>query len=173
MNNALQNRASRRDEAAIANDDNLSPEDKAIRNIVRTWAGGEHVLAGARASELIYGKGNKANDKLLERLKAEGAQGIERYVAPPSAEMTTMVDDQSGNPLATQPENRPEAVSPSNASSDAGRAEQNELDKVFQPGRSQRQNPEETAINPADSEVETTVKPKSVGADLSKPKAKK
>lgn len=133
-------------------------DDAVVRNIVQTWQGGEHVLAGARASEWIFGKGNKPDTKKLERLKDEGALGIERYIAHPKDEMTTIVSEQSGYPLATQPENRPESAGPSNVSSPEGKKEQDAIDKALEPGRSQRENPEETAVNPAGSDQATSAK---------------
>ncbi len=163
-NQIQENSANKRDAETLRNEqrkeENMSTEDKAIRNIVRTWNGGEHVLAGARASELVYGKGKTPKDKLIERLKTEGALGIERYIAPPSVGMTETVDDQSGNPLATQPENRPEAIGASNQSSEAGKDEQDAIDKALEAGRNQRENPNETAVNPAGSEVEAGLKNK-------------
>jgi hypothetical protein len=162
VNRALENRENRRDAATLANerDEKLSPEDAAIRNIVRTWQGGEHVLAGKRASDLIYGKGNKPNDKLLERLKEEGAIGIERYISPPSEEAVEMVGEESGYPLSTQPENREAGYGASNASSEAAKDEQDKIDKVTEPGRSQRQNPEESAVNPEGSDIDPSTKTK-------------
>ncbi len=160
MNKVQENRANRRNDTADQAKDeneNLSTEDKVVRNIVRTWAGGEHVLAGARASEWVFGKGKTADQKKIDRLKAEGALGIERYIAPPKDGMTDTVSEQSGYPLATQPENRADATGPSNVSSEAGKAEQNVIDDALAAGRNQRENSNETAVNPAGSEVEHQV----------------
>jgi hypothetical protein len=162
VNRALENRENRRDAATLAaeSDKKLSPEDAAIRNIVRTWSGGEHVLAGKRASDLLYGKGKTLNEKMLERLKAEGALGIERYIAPPSGEAVETVGEESGYPLSTQPENRDAGCGASNASSEAAKDEQDAIDKVTEPGRSQRQNPEESAVNPEGSDIDPSTKTK-------------
>jgi hypothetical protein len=165
VNQLLENRENRRDAATLeqANREeaNASPEDKAVNNIIRTWNGGEHVLAGARASELLYAKGDKPNQKLLDRLMQEGALGIERYLTPPKQGMTEIVGEQSGYPLATQPENREPAVGASNASSEAAKSDQDAIDKTLEAGRSHRENSNTTALNPADSEVEAGGKNKS------------
>lgn len=58
--------------------------DRTIRTIVRQWRGGEHVMAGKRASQFIYGAGKPAED-LLERIKAE-AVGIDRFISAPEAQ---------------------------------------------------------------------------------------
>ncbi len=156
-NKVVENRANRATAKNENEDPNLSTEDKVVRNIVRTFAGGEHVLAGARASEWIYGSGKKPDQAKLDRLKREGALGIERYIAPPKDGITDTVSEQSGYPLATQPENRADATGPSNVSSEAGKAEQNVIDDALAAGRNQRENSNETAVNPAGSEVEHQV----------------
>lgn len=55
--------------------------DRTIRTIARQWRGGEHVMAGKRASQFIYGTGTP-DDALLERVKAE-IPGIEPYISAP------------------------------------------------------------------------------------------
>lgn len=111
-----------------------SIQNDAVRSIVKQWNGGEHVLAGARASELVYGKSKTADEGLLKQL-TEGAVGIERYITAPSSEPIEMVDDQGGNPMATQPENREEATGASNGSTDQAKEEQNRIDDALAPGR--------------------------------------
>lgn len=53
--------------------------DRTIRTIARQWRGGEHVMAGKRASQFIA---STPDDGLLERVKAE-IPGIERYLSAP------------------------------------------------------------------------------------------
>lgn len=115
-----------------------SNQSYAIASIVKTWNGGEHVLAGQRASELVYGGKNKADESLLDAI-TEKIPGIARYVVAPSASPVTQVDDQSGNPLATQPENLEQATGASNLSSEAAKDEQDAIDAVLAPGREARE----------------------------------
>ena len=131
--------------------------ERALRNVKQTFSGGEHRLAGARASELIYGGSNKPNESLQERIVKE-SPGIERYLNPPATGMTEKVGEETGYPLATQPENRPEAIAASNASSEAGKAEQDAVDAATAAGRAKRDEPEATAANPAGSDQETTAR---------------
>jgi len=113
-------------------------QSKAFHTVVQTWSGGEHVLAGARASELIYGAGNKPNQKILDDL-IEAIPGVERYIsAPQSGVVTTQVGEQSGDPLATQPENRDQNLAGRNQSSDAAKSEQNSVDAALKAGRDAR-----------------------------------
>ncbi|MBB3594380.1 hypothetical protein FHX08_004784 [Rhizobium sp. BK529] len=114
-------------------------EEQAFKSIIRQWNGGEHRLAGARASELVYGAGNKLNEKLFDELREE-IPGIERYIsAPSSGAVVETVSDQGGDPLAVQPENRKEATDASNLSSDEGKDQQNAIDKKLEPGRKARE----------------------------------
>ncbi|WP_064712109.1 hypothetical protein [Rhizobium bangladeshense] len=112
--------------------------EQAVESIVRQWNGGEHRLSGARASELVYGAGNKLNEKLFDELR-EKIPGIERYIsAPASGAVVEQVEDQGGNPLATQPENQKEATGASNLSSEPAKEQQNAVDKTLEPGRKAR-----------------------------------
>lgn len=104
--------------------------EAAIQSIITQFAGGEHRLAGARASQLIYGNRKTPDENTLERIKA-GAVGIERYISAPETPTVT-VPDQSGDPRATQPENRPET---SNRSSDREKAKQDAIDETLKAGR--------------------------------------
>lgn len=113
-------------------------EQQTYDSIVQQWKGGEHRLAGARASELIYKGGNKANEKLLDKLTKD-AVGIERYIsAPVSGTVVETVSEQSGDPRARQPENREDATGEPNQSSEPEKAKQDEIDKVLEPGRKAR-----------------------------------
>ena len=118
--------------------DNNTETDRALESIVKQFRGGEHRLAGMRASELVYGADSKkADEKLVDRLK-EHAPGIERYISLPETPVT-MVDDQSGNPLATQPENDPDQNNPTNLSNDKAKSEQKDIDDKLKPGRQRRE----------------------------------
>lgn len=110
-------------------------ENRTIESIVKQFRGGEHRLAGQRASELIYSSG-KENSKLADKVR-EAAPGIERYISAPDAPVV-MVSDQGGDPLATQPENRADATGASNVSSVQAIQEQNAIDKNLAKGRKNR-----------------------------------
>lgn len=115
-------------------------EDKAqaVESIVRQWNGGEHRLAGARASELVYGNSRKMDEKLFDQIREE-VPGIERYIsAPEGGAVVDQVGDEGGNPLSNQPENGKEATGASNLSSRKAKKEQNAVDKVLEPGRKAR-----------------------------------
>lgn len=116
----------------------MSDKDITIRSIVKQWNGGEHILAGARASELVFGKKKKADDKMLQAL-AEQVPGIERYITAPTSDPVTIVEDQGGNPLARQPENQPGATGASNVSSDTAKGEQDAIDDALAAGREARE----------------------------------
>jgi hypothetical protein len=113
-------------------------QEQALKSIVKQWNGGEHKLAGARASELVFGGSTTMNEALFDELR-EKVPGIERYIsAPASGTMVETVSDQGGDPLAVQPENRKEATGESNQSGEAGKDQQNAVDKVLKPGREAR-----------------------------------
>ncbi|MCP2134589.1 hypothetical protein J2S28_001641 [Rhizobium sp. SLBN-94] len=134
-----------------------SAKDDAVRSIVKQWNGGEHILAGARASELIYGSSNKADEKVQKAI-VDGAPGIERYITAPTAKPVTQVDDQGGNPMARQPENRKEATGESNVSNEQGKDEQDRIDAELEAGRKAREQAGaqgdvgSTKLNPAGSD---------------------
>lgn len=144
-----------------------SIQNEAVRSIVQQWSGGEHRLAGARASELVYGKSDKPNDKLMQQLM-EDAPGIERYItAPAVARPIEHVPDQGGNSTVRQPENRGEDIGASNLSSEKAKDEQNRIDDVLADGREARAKAGNadvlgsTELNPAGSDQAPTGK----GAD--------
>lgn len=113
-------------------------EEQVFKSIERQWNGGEHRLAGARASELIYGAGKQPNEELQSEL-VERIPGIERYLAVPAeGSIIETVGEQSGDPLARQPENRVEATGASNLSSDKAKSEQDAIDKQLKKGREAR-----------------------------------
>lgn len=118
--------------------DDFSPDQNALESIVTQWSGGERVLAGARASELVYGKGKKPNQKTLDELM-ERAPGIEKYIsAPNSGVVVDTIPDESGVPNSRLPEaNQTQAGQ--NQSSDAAKAEQNEVDQALEAGRKARE----------------------------------
>lgn len=133
-------------------------QQKAFDSIVTQWNGGERTLAGARASELVYGAGKKPNQKLLDQL-AEEIPGVERYIsAPNSGVVVDTIQDDTGNPLSTLPEvNQGEGGQ--NQSSDQAKAEQNAIDDVLKAGREARENKQDerednplgsTELNPSD-----------------------
>jgi len=112
-----------------------SIEERTIQSIVKQFRGGEHKLAGQRASELVY-ESAKINDALLDKIKSE-APGIERYVSAPENPIE-IVEDQGGNPLSTQPENTADATGATNVSTDKARKEQDAIDKRLAKGRERR-----------------------------------
>ena len=113
-------------------------DQKVIHSIVKQWNGGEHMLAGARASEAIYADRTKPNEKLQDAI-VKDAPGIERYLsAPIGGAVVETVTDQGGDPLSKQPENGKEATGESNQSGDAAKGEQDEIDKKLEPGRKAR-----------------------------------
>lgn len=115
-----------------------SIQNDAVRSIVQQWSGGEHKLAGARASELVYGKSDKPDERLMQRLM-EDAPGIERYItAPAVARPIDQVPDQGGNKTVRQPENSGEAIGASNLSAQPAKEEQNRIDDVLADGREAR-----------------------------------
>jgi len=113
-------------------------EEKVVESIERQWNGGEHRLAGARASELIYGASKQPNESLQTEV-VERIPGIERYLAAPAeGHIVERVPEQSGDPMARQPENRAEATGESNLSSDKAKDAQDVIDKKLKPGREAR-----------------------------------
>ncbi len=109
--------------------ENLSPKDAAFRNIIQTWNGGERKLAGARASELIYGGSKKPNEALQNEL-LETLPGIGDYISAPVS--GTVVD-------TVQDKGYESAQTPANMSSDEAKAEQNAIDDTLEAGRKARE----------------------------------
>ncbi len=127
--------------------------DAAVRSIVQQWAGGERKLAGARASELVYGSGNKANDKVLDEI-AEKCSGIREYIKAPKGRPIENVPDHGGNPNVEDQQNTLSQTK-SNMSSEKAKDEQDVIDDALAPGREQRETAGElgsTKLNPAGSD---------------------
>ncbi len=139
-------------------------QDKVIESIVQQWEGGEHMLAGQRASELVFGASNKMNQKLYDKV-LEKVPGIERYVVAPSQPPVENVPDEGGYPLSRQPEHAREAsTGASNASGSRAKTEQDAIDAALAPGRNAR-NAENastgsTKLNPEGSDVDPKDKAK-------------
>lgn len=55
-----------------------------VESIIRQWAGGEHRLAGERASELVYEESAVLNGALLSQIR-DGAPDIDAYLVAPVA----------------------------------------------------------------------------------------
>lgn len=53
-----------------------------VESIIRQWQGGEHRLAGERASEMVYDESAVLNDDLLSQIR-DGAPGIDAYLVAP------------------------------------------------------------------------------------------
>lgn len=139
-------------------------DERALESVVKQFRGGEHALAGKRASQLVYGKSKKPNQAFLDRLTSE-APGIERYI---SAEgVTPPASDQGGNPLATQPENDPTQNNASNLSSDQAKSEQDEIDEHLSKGRDKQE--EKAEGNDEADVVDTRLNPEADGPAPSKP----
>lgn len=127
--------------------------DKAVRSIIQQWKGGERKLAGARASELVFGSSRKPNDKLLDKI-AEEAPGIREYIVAPSEPPVEQVPDHGGNPNVEDQQNTATATA-SNQSSDAAKDEQKAIDDALAAGRAQRDDAGElgsTKLNPTGSD---------------------
>lgn len=113
-------------------------QNKAVAAIVQTWNGGERVLAGKRASELVYGGSNKPNEALLEAFQ-EQARGIELYISAPQGGMTVSQVPNDTSPTSTLPEADQERLHPSNMSSEDAKDDQDEIDKALEAGRKARE----------------------------------
>lgn len=103
-------------------------QKKALDNVIQTYRGGEHKLAGARASELIYGASNKPNQAILDELLKEEPGFSDFISAPVSGTVIDTVQDKGQEPLQT----------PANLSSEEAKQEQNAVDKTLAPGREAR-----------------------------------
>lgn len=113
-------------------------QKQAYESIVRQWNGGERRLAGARASELVFGASRKPDEKLLDQLREE-LPGIEQFIsAPEGGAVVEQVPDEGGNPLTKQPQNKESATGKPNLSSEKAKKEQRAVDKVLEPGRKAR-----------------------------------
>lgn len=140
---------------------------KAIDSIATQFRGGEHVRAGVRASELVYGKGKKADQSIIDALE-DKAPGITRYISVPE-DPVTRVSDQGGDPLSKQPENDPNQNFRSNMSSSQAIDEQNDIDARLAAGRARTDKEEvgETKLNPNGSDKDDRAKPGKVRSNHS------
>lgn len=114
--------------------DNLTDQESAFQNVIQTFKGGERKLAGARASELIYGASKKPNEKLQDKLLEEIPELKDYISAPVSGMVVDTVRDTQEGPEST----------PANLSSDKAKEEQDAIDRVLQPGRDAREKRRET-----------------------------
>jgi hypothetical protein len=112
--------------------------DKAVESIVQQWNGGEHILAGKRASELVYGAGRKPNQKLLGDI-TQKATGIEQFITPPADGAVEEIGS------ATETEDAPY---PSNVSSEQAKDEQDAIDARLKAGREARERHEAEPVAP-------------------------
>lgn len=137
--------------------DNIT--DRAVDSIAKQFRGGEHKMAGARASELVYGNSKTPNQKLVDEIVAK-APGIERYISAPETPVTK-VTDQAGDPLSRQPENDQNQISRSNVSTAEAIDEQNAIDARLSAGRARTDKSDvgETKLNPAGSDKDARAKP--------------
>jgi hypothetical protein len=127
--------------------DNLT--DQTIANIVQTWRGGEHRLAGRRASELVFGASKTANQKLVDQLSEE-CPGIGEFISAPEVPVNWVSADR---PQYKEPDE-------ANKSPDSSKADQNAIDKTLEAGRKRsEQAPDDqnltgsTKLNPSEDPV--------------------
>lgn len=113
--------------------------ERAVESIVQQWNGGEHILAGKRASELVYGAGAKPNQKLLGDI-TQKATGIEQFIKPPK--------DGAVEEIGSATETGPDAPYPSNVSSEQAKDEQDEVDARLKAGREAREKAEAKPVAP-------------------------
>lgn len=102
--------------------DNLT--DQTIASIVNQWRGGEHRLAGRRASELVFGASKTANQKIVDQLSEE-CPGIGEFISAPEVPVNWVSAD------------RPQYKEPdvSNKSPESSKADQDAIDKTLEAGR--------------------------------------
>lgn len=103
--------------------DNLT--DQTVASIVNQWRGGEHRLAGRRASELVFGNSKTPNQKVLDELMEE-CPGIGEFISAPEV------------PVNWVPADRPEyhrGEDFANKSPDSSKADQDAIDKTLEAGR--------------------------------------
>jgi hypothetical protein len=128
--------------------DNLT--DQTIANIVQTWRGGEHRLAGRRASELVFGAGKTPNQKIVDQLSEE-CPGIGEFISAPEVPVNWVNADR---PAFKTDEDY------SNKSPDSSKADQDAIDKTLEAGRKRsEQAPDDqnltgsTKLNPEETPV--------------------
>lgn len=127
--------------------DNLT--DQTIENIVQTWKGGEHRLAGRRASELAFGSGKTANQAVVDKLQEE-CPGIGEFISVPEVPVNWVSADR---PQYQEPDE-------SNKSPDSSKRDQNAIDAKLAAGRKRsEQAPDDqnltgsTKLNPEETPV--------------------
>jgi len=102
--------------------DNLT--DSAIDSIVTQWRGGEHRLAGRRASELAFGNSKTPNADITKRLEDE-CPGIGEFISVPEVPVNWVSADR---PQYKEPDS-------SNKSPDSSKADQDAIDAKLAAGR--------------------------------------
>jgi len=115
----------------------------AFENIVNTYNGGERKLAGARASELVYGASKKPNQQILDAL-IEEIPGVREYISAPVSGVVTERIGQDASPQAVEVEEK-------NKSSEATKREQDKIDDALAPGREAREKALDGEPNPLGS----------------------
>ena len=127
----------------------METNEAVISSIVTQWRGGEHRLAGRRASELAFGSGKTANQKVVDQLSEE-CPGIGEFISAPEVPINWVSADR---PQYKEPDE-------SNESPDSSKADQDAIDKTLEAGRkrseaapadqnltgSTKMNPEETPV---------------------------
>ena len=106
-------------------------QKQAFDNIVNTWNGGERVLAGARASELVYGASKKPNQQILDAL-IEEIPGVREYISAPVSGVVTEMIGQDASPQAVEVEEK-------NKSPESSKRDQDKIDEALAPGREARE----------------------------------
>lgn len=102
--------------------DNLT--DNAIDSIVTQWRGGEHRLAGRRASELAFGNSKTPNQKIVDKLNEE-CPGIGEFISAPEVPVNWVSADR---PQYQEPDT-------ANKSPESSKADQNAIDAKLEAGR--------------------------------------
>jgi len=102
----------------------MESNEAVISSIVTQWRGGEHRLAGRRASELAFGNSKTPNQKIVDQLQEE-CPGIGEFISAPEVPVNWVSAD------------RPQFKEPdvSNKSPDSSKADQNAIDKTLEAGR--------------------------------------
>ena len=98
--------------------------DQTIAAVIQTWKGGEHRLAGRRASELAFGNSKTPNAAITKRLEDE-CPGIGEFISAPEVPVNWVSADRPQN---KEPET-------SNKSPDSSKADQDAIDKTLEAGR--------------------------------------
>jgi hypothetical protein len=129
--------------------------DSTIAAIVQTWKGGEHRLAGRRASELAFGSSKTANQAIVDRLSEE-CPGIGEFISAPEVPVNWVSADR---PQYKEPET-------SNKSPDSSKADQDAIDAKLAAGRKRSEKA------PADQDLTGSTKMSPDEAPAAKPSGK-